>query len=205
MAAAAGRLGTVAQHLAAGRSSNSAALPAAAMPPPGARDFAGYGPARPDPAWPQPGATVALNFVLNIEEGSEPSVPDGDGLTESGLTETASDVPAGGRDLGAESMFEHGARVGFWRIVREFDRVGLPFTAMACPVALRRNPAAAQDIAARVAASKADVCAHGYRWENHFELAGEEAERERIRAALDELEEQTGAPGECSCRPSQCY
>ena len=115
------RLGRLVEQLAPCRHAAAAVGPQLAAPraalaaAAGARDFAGYGTSRPDPAWPVPGARVALNFVLNIEEGSEPSVPDGDGLTEAGLTETASDVQGGGRDLGAESMFEHGARVGFWR------------------------------------------------------------------------------------------
>src|SRR5262249_26242396 len=74
------------------------------------RDLAGYGAKPPDPKWPD-GARLALNFVLNYEEGSEPSIPDGDKSSEIGLTEGGSG-DFGGRDLAAESMFEYGSRVG---------------------------------------------------------------------------------------------
>lgn len=111
--------------------------------PGAARDFVGYGARPPKPAWPG-GARLALNFVLNCEEGSEPSIVDGDGFSESRLTEVAhSPVPRGVRDLAAESVFEYGARVGFWRLARLFDERGLPFTLFACALALERNPAVA--------------------------------------------------------------
>jgi allantoinase len=77
------------------------------------RDFVGYGGKPPDPRWPG-GARVALNFVLNYEEGSEYSMMDGDGVSDAALTELAiAAVPRGERDLAAESMFEYGSRVGF--------------------------------------------------------------------------------------------
>jgi hypothetical protein len=88
------------------------------------RDFEGYGPNPPDPRWPN-GAKVALNFVINHEEGGEESVPDGDPRTENALTE-GSTAPVKGRDLGAESMFQFGSRVGFWRLHRLFTGRGLP-------------------------------------------------------------------------------
>src|ERR1700743_2802629 len=83
------------------------------------RDLIGYGANPPDPRWPG-GARLAVNFVLNFEEGSEASIDDGDGYTEASLTETG---PQGvsGRDLAAESMFEYGSRVGFWRLRRLFQ------------------------------------------------------------------------------------
>jgi peptidoglycan/xylan/chitin deacetylase (PgdA/CDA1 family) len=92
------------------------------------RDLIGYGASPPDPKWPG-GARVAINFVMNYEEGSEPSVQDGEGYTEIGLTES-SGLPAGvkGRDLAGEGMFAYGSRVGFWRLMRLFQERGLPLT-----------------------------------------------------------------------------
>jgi hypothetical protein len=77
----------------------------------------GYGKSPPDPQWPN-GARLAVNFVINLEESSEPSVQDGDGYTEAGLVECPSDFTDGGRDLCSESMFEYGSRVGFWRVLK---------------------------------------------------------------------------------------
>ena len=77
------------------------------------RDLVGYGKHPPDPKWPN-GARVAVNFVINYEEGSEGSIFDGEERTEIGLTESSSvDFAPGSRNLGAESMFEYGSRVGF--------------------------------------------------------------------------------------------
>ena len=90
--------------------------------PPYPRDVVGYGGKPPDPRWPG-GARLALNFVLNYEEGSEYSIPDGDGFSEASLTESeVSTVPHGERDLAAESMFEYGSRVGVWRVLAFFSR-----------------------------------------------------------------------------------
>ena len=108
------------------------------------RDFTGYGENPPDPKWPND-ARVAVNFVMNYEEGSEPSVQDGEGYTEVGLTEsTTSSMGLKGRDLAGEGMFEFGSRAGFWRLMRAFQERGLPMTVFGCALALERNsPAAA--------------------------------------------------------------
>src|ERR1700712_1385238 len=104
------------------------------------RDLLGYGATPPDPQWPG-GARVALNFVMNFEEGSEYSTLDGDDHTESALLEVPSSrVPFGQRDLAAESMYEYGVRVGFWRLYRLFRERKLPLTVFACALALERNP-----------------------------------------------------------------
>ena len=151
------------------------------------RDFVGYGDRPPDPQWPG-GARLALNFVINYEEGSEPSIGDGDGVSEARLTEVArSPAPAGVRDLAAESMFEYGSRVGFWRLKRLFDERALPFTLFACAQALERNRPAAQ----AVRDEGIDVCCHGWRWVEAFRLTGEE-EREHVRRAVASLERTTG-------------
>ena len=152
------------------------------------RDFTGYGEHPPHPRWPGD-ARLALNFVMNYEEGSENSIADGDGFSESGLVEmTSSPVPRGGRDLAAESMFEYGSRVGFWRLMRVFAERDLPMTVYACALALERNSAAA----AAIQAAGHDICCHGWRWVEHFRL-DEAEEREHIRLAIDSLKRTVGA------------
>jgi allantoinase len=143
------------------------------------RDLVGYGPNPPDPKWPN-GARLALNVVVNFEEGSESTMAE-DGLTEKGLTEMpASDVTD--RDLGAESMFEYGARVGFWRILRMLEERNLPMTVFGCALALERHSAAA----AAIHRAGFDVCCHGWRWIKHYDLA-EAEERDHIRRAIASL------------------
>ena len=152
------------------------------------RDLIGYGATPPDPQWPH-GARLALNFVLNFEEGSEPSFADGDGYSEAGLTESAGQTEGfTGRDLAAESMFEYGSRIGFWRVLRLFQERELPLTIFGCALALERHPPAAQAI--RQAGY--DVCCHGWRWIKHFEL-DEAEERAHIRKAIASLQQSIGA------------
>lgn len=151
------------------------------------RDLVGYGANPPDPQWPN-GARLALNFVMNYEEGSEYSVVDGDGRSDASLTEVGSyDPKLSGRDLAAESMFEYGTRVGFWRLMRVFRERGLPMTVFGCALALERHPPAAEAI--REAGF--DVCSHGWRWINQYDLS-EEEEREHIRRAVSSLEKTLG-------------
>ena len=151
------------------------------------RDFKGYGRHPPDPKWPN-GARVAVNFVINIEEGSEPSIPDGDDHSETNLTEVpASPVPRGNRDLAAESMFEYGSRVGYWRIFRLFEERALPVTAFACALALERN----EEIAASIGEADWDICAHGLRWVEHYKLEVSE-ERRQINDAVRRIEAVAG-------------
>ncbi|MGE0752641.1 MAG: allantoinase PuuE [Variibacter sp.] len=149
------------------------------------RDFVGYGPLPPDPRWPG-GARLALNIVLNYEEGSEPSIPDGDAATESGLTEGGAGGFTG-RDLGAESMFEYGSRVGIWRVLRMLREREMMATVFACAVAFDRNPAVAQ----AVRDAGYDVCSHGRRWVRHQTLS-EQEEAAEIRAAVTSLADHTG-------------
>jgi peptidoglycan/xylan/chitin deacetylase (PgdA/CDA1 family) len=149
------------------------------------RDFEGYGRNPPDPRWPN-GAKVALNFVINHEEGGEESVPDGDPRSENALTE-GSTAPVKGRALGAERMFQYGSRVGFWRLLRLFQERNLPMTVFGCALALEQNPQAA----AAIRAAGFDVCSHGWRWVKHFELS-ETEEREHIRLAVASLQQTVG-------------
>jgi len=143
-----------------------------------ARDFVGYGRRPPDPRWPN-GAHVAVNFVINYEEGGEYAVPDGDPASEAGLTE-GSTAAVRGRDLGAESMFMYGSRAGFWRLHRMFTKRNLPCTVFAIARALERNPEAC----AAMREAGWDVAGHGLRWEIHANLTPEQ-EREHIRLATE--------------------
>lgn len=149
-----------------------------------ARDFVGYGGRPPHPRWPGD-ARLALNLVVNYEEGSEPSIADGDAESEAGLTEGGA---TGGQDLGTESMFQYGSRVGYWRLARILGERELPATVMGCALALERNPAVAADIRTR----PFDVCAHGWRWERHA-LLDEATERDRVARTVASLTGTVGA------------
>jgi len=136
------------------------------------RDFTGYGAGPPHAGWPGD-ARIAVNFVINFEEGSELSYPAGDGVSEGMLTEMAgSDLGLGGRDLAAESIF---------------CRLQIPVTIFGCARAFEANPPAA----AAIAASDWDICSHGYRWTNHAGLP-EDEERRQIAAAVELIKQTTG-------------
>src|SRR6266481_2197130 len=151
------------------------------------RDFIGYGANPPDPKWPN-GARLAVNFVLNYEEGSEPSMQDGEGHTDIGLTEAhGMGQTIQGRDLAGESLFEYGSRVGFWRLMRLFQERGLPMTIYGCGLAFERNPEAS----AAIRKAGFDVCSHGWRWIKHYELS-EAEERQHIRKAIAATEKMIG-------------
>ncbi|MFM0326163.1 allantoinase PuuE [Caballeronia glebae] len=146
------------------------------------RDFIGYGATPPNPRWPGK-ARIAINFVMNYEEGSEPSIADGESATETWFTESHGlNSGVRGRDLAAEGLFEYGSRVGFWRLMRLFEERGLPLTVYGCALALERNPQAAEAIRQ----ARHDVCSHGWRWIKHYEL-DEATEREHIRRAIESL------------------
>jgi allantoinase len=153
-----------------------------------ARDFVGYGPKPPQARWPG-GARVAVQLVINYEEGSEYNNADGDGRTELGLAEAPGGrVPSGQRDLAFETMYEYGSRVGFWRLMAVLRERQVPATIFGCALALERNPPAAEAIVD----AGFDICCHGYRWEEHFRLSAE-AERERIAMAIESLQRTTGS------------
>ena len=161
------------------------------------RDLVGYGQNPPHPRWPD-GARIAINFVFNIEEGSEYSFPQGDGKSDvhgtegTGLTMLPPDV----RNLAAESMFEYGSRVGYWRLRRLFIERNMPFTAFACAMALELNP----EIARSLLADGMDVCCHGWRWVLHA-VMDEEEEATHIDQAVASLERTLGqAPPGWYCR-----
>jgi allantoinase len=157
------------------------------MTAPYPRDMVGYGRTPPFADWPG-GARLALNVVFNVEEGSEYSIPDGDGFSEAVLTELASPMaPQGQRCLGSESMFEYGSRVGFWRLHRLMRERGMKPTIFGCAVALERNP----EIAAAIVEAGYDVVSHGWRWIHHYEL-DLATEREHIRKAVASFQRTLG-------------
>jgi allantoinase len=152
-----------------------------------ARDFVGYGRNPPDPRWPGK-ARMAVNVIANFEEGAEINVPDGDPYSEAALTDAGgNDQDVKIRDLAAESMFEYGSRVGFWRLYRMFVSRKLPLTIYGCALSLERN----QQAAAAIREAGWDVCCHGWRFTKHYAL-GEEEERAQIAKAVRSIEASVG-------------
>lgn len=150
------------------------------------RDYIGYAGMPPRGTW-QDGALVALNVVVNVEEGSERSFSAGDGRNE-GLGELPRTVDPGVRDLATESVYEYGSRVGVFRLLRLFDRLQVPITAFAAARALEANPACAAWLAQR----GDDICAHGYRWAEQWTMSVVE-ERTAIERAVASITQSTGA------------
>ena len=149
------------------------------------RDFIGYGDRRPKFEWPN-GARLAVNIVVNYEEGSERNVLDGDTEIER-ASESPYPVEPGGREFALESFFEFGSRVGIWRLIELFDQYQVPPTIFACALAVERNPSVAKAFVER----KYDLVGHGYRWISHFGLS-EEQERDQIRKAVESIQRITG-------------
>lgn len=154
--------------------------PAGAAPGGYPRDMVGYGRVPPDPEWPGE-ARIAVQFVINYEEGAENTILHGDAASESLLTEFGFAQPRQGeRYLPVESMYEYGSRVGFWRLHRLFAGRGVPITVFGVAMALERNPEA---VAAMVEAGW-EIASHGYRWIDHHGMP-EQEEREHIRRAVE--------------------
>jgi peptidoglycan/xylan/chitin deacetylase (PgdA/CDA1 family) len=159
------------------------------------RDLVGYGAEPPVVRWPGD-ARIAVNLVVNYEEGSENRFEDGCARRET-AGEVASQVPLDPpqRDLANESMFEYGSRAGVWRVLRVFDRYEVKGTFFACAVALERNP-----VGRAITDRGHDVLAHGNRWQEHF-LLDREAERAAIERAVRAIEAATGQkPAGWYCR-----
>lgn len=143
------------------------------------RDMVGYGRTPPDPQWPG-GAAVALQIVLNYEEGGENNILHGDAASEAYLTEVVGTQPIPGqRNLSVESQYEYGSRAGFWRIHRLLTSRGIPITVYAVTMALARNPEAA---AAMVEAGW-EIASHACRWIEYRDMK-EEAERADIAESI---------------------
>ena len=151
------------------------------------RDLIGYGRNPPDPRWPG-GARIAVQFVLNYEEGGENSVLHGDAASEAFLSEIPSAHPLKGvRHMNMESIYEFGSRVGFWRLWRMFTERGLPLTVYGVAMALDRH----RDAVAAMREAGWEIASHGLRWIDYQFLPPEE-ERAHLREAIRLHTEVTG-------------
>ncbi len=150
------------------------------------RDMVGYGGTPPLAQWPDD-ARIALQFVLNYEEGGENNVLHGDPGSEQFLSEIigAESYPA--RHMSMESIYEYGSRAGVWRILREFERRGLPLTVFGVAMALYRHP----ELATEMVALGHEIACHGLRW-IHYQNVPEVVEREHMQQALDVIKGLTG-------------
>jgi allantoinase len=153
------------------------------------RDLIGYGAHPPDPRWPG-GARIAVQFVVNYEEGGEASILHGDAHAETYLQEVVG-APAiqGARNLQVESIYEYGSRAGFWRLMRLFKEFDMPVTVFAVAMALERHP----DAAAAMLEAGHEIASHGWRWIDHQNMP-EAEERAQICRAVEVLTRLTGAP-----------
>lgn len=152
------------------------------------RDMRGYGEKPPVADWPD-GARVALQFVINYEEGAERCVLHGDAASEAFLSEiVGAQAITGQRHMNMESIYEYGSRAGFWRLHRLFTQRNMPVTVFAVAMALQRNP----DVVTAMQDANWEIASHGLRWID-YQAVDEVTEREHFRQALQIHEEITGA------------
>ena len=151
------------------------------------RDLVGYGQKPPHANWPS-GARIAVQMVLNYEEGGENCVLHGDENAETFLSEIIN-APTinGARHMSMESIYEYGSRAGVWRLLKLFKEFDIPITVFAVATALARHP----DLAKAFTAAGHEICSHGYKWINYQDVP-ESIEREHIRMAVEILTELTG-------------
>jgi putative urate catabolism protein len=143
------------------------------------RDLAGYGRNPPHAAWPG-NARVAVQFVLNYEEGGENNVLHGDPASEQFLSEIIGAAAYPARHMSMDSIYEYGSRVGVWRILREFEKRRLPLTVFGVAMALERHP----ELTAAFCELGHEIANHGWRW-IHYQNLDEAVEREHMRIATD--------------------
>ena len=150
------------------------------------RNLIGYGRNPPHAQWPGR-ARIAVQFVLNYEEGGENSVLHGDAASEQFLSEMFNPSAYADRHLSMESLYEYGSRAGVWRILREFEKRQLPLTVFAVGMALQRAP----DVAQAFIELGHEIACHGWRWINYQQM-DEATEREHMRLGLDAIKNLTG-------------
>ena len=151
------------------------------------RNMRGYGPKAPDPRWPN-GARLALQIVLNYEEGGENCILHGDSASEAFLSEIVNAKPREGvRHMSMESLYEYGSRVGVWRLKKLFDQYGIPITVFAVGMAVENYPEPVQALHA----AGHEICSHGYRWIDYQHI-DESIEREHMQRAIRAIEDATG-------------
>jgi putative urate catabolism protein len=157
------------------------------MSPAYPRELCGYGRRPPHPRWPK-GARLALQFVLNVEEGAENCVLHGDATSETFLSEIIGAQAFPMRHMSMESLYEYGSRAGFWRVLRAFEARRMPLTAFAVAMALKRNPEAA----AALRELGHELACHGLRWISYQNI-DEATERAHIAEAVAIHRELSGA------------
>ncbi len=150
------------------------------------RDLVGYGRTPPFADWPGQ-ARVAVQFVLNYEEGGENCVLHGDAGSEQFLSEMFNPPSYPDRHLSMEGIYEYGARVGVWRFLREFERRGLPLTVFGVSMALERHP----DLGAAFKELGHEIACHGWRWLN-YQSVDEATERQHMQIGMEIIERLTG-------------
>ncbi|MFJ3459664.1 allantoinase PuuE [Scandinavium goeteborgense] len=146
------------------------------------RDMAGYAGQPPHAQWPG-GARIAVQFVLNFEEGGENHVLHGDSGSEQFLSDIIGAPSFPDKHMSMDSLYEYGSRAGFWRIHQEFQKRGLPLTVFGVAMALARNPA----IVDAIKAADYDVVSHGWRW-IHYQNLDIQTERQHMQQAVEILE-----------------
>lgn len=151
------------------------------------RDLIGYGRTPPHPQWPD-SARIAVQFVLNYEEGAENCVLHGDAASEQFLSEIIGAAPFAARHMSMESIYEYGSRAGVWRILREFESRQLPLTVFGVAMALQRHP----ELTRAFVELGHEIACHGWRW-IHYQNVDEATEREHMQIAVDLIRELTGA------------
>lgn len=158
------------------------------------RDMHGYGQHPPDANWPA-SARIAVQFVINYEEGAENCVLHGDAASEVFLSEivAAGEVP-GQRHMNMESLYEYGSRAGFWRLHRLFTERRMPVTVFAVAMAIQRNA----DVVAAMQDAEWEIASHGFRWVD-YQFVDEATERKHLRQAIETHERV------CGTRPSGWY
>jgi allantoinase len=151
------------------------------------RDLVGYGQHPPHAQWPG-GARVAVQFVLNYEEGAENCVLHGDAGSEQFLSEMANPASYPERHMSMEGIYEYGARAGVWRILRAFEAHGLPLTVFGVGMALERHP----ELASALVERGHEIACHGWRW-IHYQDVDEATERQHMAQAVAAIEALTGS------------
>ena len=151
------------------------------------RNMTGYGQSSIHPNWPNK-ARIAVQFVLNYEEGGENSILHGDKASEAFLSEIVGAKPYEGvRHMSMESIYEYGSRAGVWRVLRLFEEFDVPITIFAVALAIARN----RELADYLVDQNYDICAHGFRWID-YQYVDEKTEREHIKDCISVLTECLG-------------